>query len=156
MHLVSSYNFMFAPLACGWWLLLALAGKWTCICFLPISRLNYRGVCLKWTFKYCSASIQYLTLTAFTSTSSSSLQLFVTFFYTVAGSSYMKVAREYNIPKSVLWRRCQREGIFREEMRRCYNYSQDDLSQARRMLLSGCSLSQIVKDTKVWLSCHKL
>ncbi|XP_069194998.1 uncharacterized protein [Procambarus clarkii] len=66
-----------------------------------------------------------------------------------AGSSYMKVAREYNIPKSVLWRRCQREGILREEARRCYNYSQDDLGQARDMLINGCSLSQIVKETKI-------
>ncbi|XP_071522737.1 uncharacterized protein [Panulirus ornatus] len=66
-----------------------------------------------------------------------------------AGSSYMKVAREYNIPKSVLWRRCQREGVLREETRRCYNYSQDDISQARHMLLEGCSLSQIVRETKI-------
>lgn len=66
-----------------------------------------------------------------------------------AGASYMKVAREYNIPKSVLWRRCQQEGVLREETRRCYNYSQGDLNQARQLLLNGCSLSQIVKQTKI-------
>lgn len=61
----------------------------------------------------------------------------------------MKVAREYNIPKSVLWRRCQREGVLRGEARRCYNYSPDDIDQARQMLLGGRPLSTIVKDTKV-------
>ncbi|XP_042232328.1 uncharacterized protein LOC121873082 [Homarus americanus] len=66
-----------------------------------------------------------------------------------AGSSYMKVAREYNIPKSVLWRRCQREGVLREETPRSYNYSPDDLNQAREMLLNGCTLSHIVKETKI-------
>nr|XP_027236590.1 uncharacterized protein LOC113827855 [Penaeus vannamei] len=65
------------------------------------------------------------------------------------GSSYMKVAREYNIPKSVLWRRCQREGVLRGEARRCYNYSPDDIDQARQMLLGGRPLSTIVKDTKI-------
>lgn len=66
-----------------------------------------------------------------------------------AGSSYMKAAKQYNIPKSVLWRKCQRDGIFRRESQRYYNYGRDDLAQARQMLLTGQSLIDTVKETKI-------
>ncbi|CAL4066661.1 unnamed protein product [Meganyctiphanes norvegica] len=67
-----------------------------------------------------------------------------------AGSSYMKVARDFNIPKSVLWRKCNREGIIREidSLKRFY-YTQQDLQHARSMLMEGRGLSCIVKDKKI-------
>ncbi|KAK3892035.1 hypothetical protein Pcinc_004004 [Petrolisthes cinctipes] len=71
-----------------------------------------------------------------------------------SGASYMKVARQYNIPKSVLWRRCQLEAVVSGGVRRGgggggYGYAQRDLSVARQRLLDGTSLSHIVKETKI-------
>lgn len=61
----------------------------------------------------------------------------------------MKVARQYNISKSVLWRRCQREAVGVRRGGGDYSYAQRDLSVARQRLLDGASLSNIVKETKV-------
>ncbi|XP_066939003.1 uncharacterized protein [Macrobrachium rosenbergii] len=66
-----------------------------------------------------------------------------------AGTSYMKAAKEYNIPKSVLWRKCQKDNIFPKESQRFYSYSQDDVIRAKEMLCSGQSLIEIVKETKI-------
>ncbi|KAK7076915.1 hypothetical protein SK128_025732, partial [Halocaridina rubra] len=66
-----------------------------------------------------------------------------------AGYSYMKAAKEFNIPKSVLWRKCQGEGIYRKSDHRFYNYNRENLLRARDMLISGRSLSDIVKETKI-------
>ncbi|KAK3893148.1 hypothetical protein Pcinc_003018 [Petrolisthes cinctipes] len=71
-----------------------------------------------------------------------------------SGASYMKVAIQYNIPKSVLWRRCQLEAVVSSGVRRGgggggYGYAQRDLSVARQRLLDGASLSHIVKETKI-------
>lgn len=64
----------------------------------------------------------------------------------------MKVARQYNIPKSVLWRRCQREAVGVRRGGAGYSYAQRELNVARQRLLDGASLSHIVKETKVWLT----
>ncbi|XP_064103331.1 uncharacterized protein LOC135213280 [Macrobrachium nipponense] len=66
-----------------------------------------------------------------------------------AGTSYMKAAKEYNIPKSVLWRKCQKDNIFPKESQHFYSYSQEDVIRAKEMLCNGQSLIEIVKETKV-------
>ncbi|XP_076063261.1 uncharacterized protein LOC143038138 [Oratosquilla oratoria] len=65
-----------------------------------------------------------------------------------SGASYLKVSRDFNIPKSVLWRRCHRDGAGKDDSRgRCY--TQEDMSRAREMLQDNKTISQVFRETQI-------
>ena len=80
------------------------------------------------------------------------------FFFLTGGSSLQQAAEMYGIPKTVLWRRIQKQGyqIFRSDMKR--SYGSDKREAAVKALERGENLSKVANDYQVisFTECNNL